>query len=412
MWACISWPGVCAEGVQPRSVWWEKVELTALFFLHGMALGVWFVPLSRVLDAHGLGSIKPFAFATSALAAFVSPLIFGAMADRQASPVRVFRGLAFATAGAMGLATWAIGAGWSPWVVLGLIQVHALCSSPTWSLSNAIVFARLQDSRRQFGPIRAMATLGWMSGCWLVSVLGADASTGAGYTGVVVWVGVGVFTYLLREAGAPVLVGEVSWRERLGLDALSLFKHPDHRVVFMTAALFAIPLAAFYPYTPVQMQALGLERTAAWLSVGQVSEVVALFALGAVLGRWRLKWILVAGLVFGVVRFALCALDGRGWLMLGVALHGCSFTLVFITAQIYLDQRVEAAWRARAQALMSLMASGLGNLLGYLGNGWWFGACTGPEGTRWTLFWGVLSLAVGGVLVYFLAVYQGRTRRE
>ena len=41
----------------------EYAELVALFFLQGAALGMWFVPLSTVLDAHGLHAIKPFAFA-------------------------------------------------------------------------------------------------------------------------------------------------------------------------------------------------------------------------------------------------------------------------------------------------------------------------------------------------------------
>src|SRR5512145_2942113 len=126
----------------------------ALFFMQGAALSMWFVPLSTVLDAHGLHAIKPFAFATSALAAFVSPLIFGAMADRHASPVRVLRGLAVATALAMALASTAIKLRWNPWLVLGLIQLHALCSSPTWSISNTIVFSRLHDAKRQFGPLR------------------------------------------------------------------------------------------------------------------------------------------------------------------------------------------------------------------------------------------------------------------
>lgn len=81
----------------------EYAELAALFFIHGAALAMWFVPLSTVLDAHGLHRIKPYAFATSALAAFVSPLVFGAMADRHASPVKVLPGLALATAMAMAL---------------------------------------------------------------------------------------------------------------------------------------------------------------------------------------------------------------------------------------------------------------------------------------------------------------------
>src|SRR5436189_6117424 len=74
----------------------EYAELITLFFIQGAALGMWFVPLSTVLDAHGLHAIKPYAFATSALAAFISPLIFGAMADHHASPVKVLRGLALA----------------------------------------------------------------------------------------------------------------------------------------------------------------------------------------------------------------------------------------------------------------------------------------------------------------------------
>jgi MFS family permease len=148
----------------------EYAELVMLFFIQGAALGMWFVPLSTVLDAHGLHAIKPFAFACSALAAFVSPLVFGAMADRQASPVKVLRGLSLATAVAMALASTAIHCRWNPWLVLALIQLHALCTSPTFSISSTIIFARLADAKMEFGPIRAMATLGWMAGCWFVDM--------------------------------------------------------------------------------------------------------------------------------------------------------------------------------------------------------------------------------------------------
>jgi hypothetical protein len=57
--------------------------------------------------------------------------------------------------------------------------------------------------------------------------------------------------------------------------------------------------------------------------------------------------------------------------------------------------------------LLTLMTSGVGNLLGYLGTGWWFGACTGAPGTQWSLFWGGLAAAVGVVMVYFLTAYHG-----
>ena len=145
--------------------------------------------------------------------------------------------------------------------------------------------------------------------------------------------------------------------------------------MFITCALFNIPLAAFYPSAPPHLRALGLTHTSAWMSLGQVTEVIAMFSLGTLLLEWRLKWIFACGLSFGVLRFAFSAMNAKLWVLAGVLLHGCSFTLVLITAQIYLEKRVDAAWRARAQALFTLMTSGVGNLLGYLGTGWWFSAC-------------------------------------
>ncbi len=385
----------------------EYAELITLFFIQGAALGIWFVPLSTVLDAHGLHAIKPLAFATTALAAFVSPLIFGAMADRHSSPVKVLRGLALATALAMALASTAIKLRWNPWLVLGLIQLHALCSSPTFSISSTIVFARLADAKMEFGPIRAMATLGWMAGCWLVSALGADASATAGYCGAAVWLVVCGFTFFLPVLETPKSVERLTWAQRFGLDALTLLKNHDHRVVFITVALFCIPLTGFYPYTPPHLQELGFERTTAWMSFGQVTEVASMLALGALL-NWRLKWIFTLGLSFGVLRFVLCAVNREAALLGGILLHGCSFTLVIITAQIYIDQRVDTSWRARAQALMSLMNSGVGNLVGYLGCGWWFGANARGAATNWPVFWSGLAGVVAIVLIYFLVAYHGR----
>ena len=385
----------------------EYAELVVLFFLQGAALSMWFVPLTTVLDANGLHAIKPFAYAATALAAFISPLVFGAVADRQVSPIRVMRWLSLATAAAMALASTAIKLRWNPWLVLALIQLHAVCSSPTFSIASTVILERLADAQKEFGPIRAMATLGWMAGCWTVSALGADTTAVAGYAGAVAWIMAAGFTYFLPELQTPQSVAHLSWHERLGLDALTLLKNPDHRVVYLTSALFCIPLAGFYPWAPPHLRVLGLQRTTAWMTLGQVTEIVAMFSLGTLLLKWRLKWIFACGLSFGVLRFALSAINTKLFVLAGALLHGCSFTLVTITAQIYLDQRVDPSWRARGQALLYLMNSGVGNLLGYLGTGWWFAVCSQASGAPWPRFWAGLSFAAGLVMVYFLTAYHG-----
>jgi nucleoside transporter len=387
----------------------EYFELIVLFFIHAMAMGMWFVPLSAVLDAHGYHDLKPYAFATSALAAFVSPLVFGAMADRHAAPVVVLRWLAVAAAASMALATTAIKLRWSTGVVLALIQLYSLCNAPTFGISTTIVFSRLKDSRSEFGPIRSMATLGWMAGCWIISLLGADASALAGYSGAVVWLLVVAYTFVLPNVPPPESTERLTWRQRMGWDALTLLKNPDHRVVFITAALFNATVAVLFPFTPPHLEQLGFKHTTAWMSLGQVTEIIAMFCLAGLLTRWRLKWIFMLGLGMAVLRYSLCALNTKWSLLLGISLHGAGYTLVLITSQIYLEQRVDPSWRARAQSLQSMMTSGVGNLIGYLGTGWWFAACTNPSNTtQWPLFWSGMAVAVTGVLVYFLTAYHGR----
>ena len=390
----------------------EHLEIAVLFLIQGAAMGMWFVPLGSVLDAHGLHGIKSFAFATSAVAAFISPLFFGAMADRHTSPVKVLRGLSIATALAMALASYAIANAWNPSLILGIILLHALCSTPTWSLASTICFARLTDAKRQFGPIRAVATMGWMTGCWGVSLLNADASPHAGYIGAVTWLAVASFTFVLPAMDPPASSSSLTLRERFGFDALSLFKNRDHRVVFITATLFNIPLAAFYPCTPQQLNGLGFTHTTAWMTLGQITEIIAMFALAGLLTRWRLKWVIATGLAFGVLRFALCAIDEAAWVLISITLHGVSYTLVYITAQIYLDERVSAQWRARAQALFTLVVGGVGSLVGYIGTGAWLAANTGTTGTRWGFFWGGLSLLTAAVLIFFLCSYRGRSAEK
>lgn len=384
-------------------------DLAVLFLVHGMAMATWYVPLSPVLEAYGFDGVRPLAFAASAVAALVSPLVFGGIADRQVRPSRVLRGLAIATSVLTMTAVWAIEARTAPWLVLLLIQAHALVAVPTWSLTYTIALSRLKDSRREFGPIRALGTLGWMAGCWLVSALDADASVRAGIAGAVIWVVLAMTLQSVRGETLPETRGKLSMRQRLGLDALALLGRADHRVVFTTAALIAIPLAAFYPFTPLHLRSLGLTHSSAWMSLGQVTELIAMFGLSLLLGRWRLKWIFACGLGFALVRYGMCTVDSVAWVLSGVTLHGFAFTLFFITAPIYLNERIEPAWRGRAQALMTLMTLGIGNMFGYLGCGAWYNRCTQGGITQWPTFWGGLTAAVGVVLVYFLVAYSNRS---
>ncbi len=391
--------------------WTQRFELMALLFLHGMALAAWFVPMGTVLQACGLGAWTPFAFGASAVAALMSPLFFGAMADRSVPPIKVLRWVCLGT-GLLSLVTaFALKQkleGVSIWL---LIQLQALLSVPTNSLSGSIVLARVANSHGQFGAIRAMGTAGWMAGCWIVSGLHLDASENTFVLSGILWFVLSAYTLLLPPGVVQSSTsGRLTLRQRFGLDALSLLKDHDHRVIFITAALVAIPFAAFYPYTPTHMKDLGMERTSAWMSLGQVIEVAIMFTIGSVMVDWKLKWVILVGLFSGLVRYLFYAMDGQIPLLLGVCMHGMAFTFTYISTQIYLARRIAPQWRTRAQALLSLLVGGVGNLTGYLVTGTWLAMCTNGSDVNWRQYWIGLGLLVLAVLIYFAINYQGEKK--
>ena len=382
--------------------------LRALFFVQAHAIALWYVPLSNVLRAHGLEQIVPYAFACSGVAAFISPMLAGTLADHRYSAERILRWIALGAGSCLFLTYTAIERGWGAGWVLVFLQMQALCAAPAWSLATTIVLAQQDDPERQFGPVRVWATFGWMfAGPLLSFVLQADASTKSGFVASGVWFSVAAITLLLPNVPPPAGAGLRHWRDVLGVPALQLLRHRDHRAVFFTAALFSIPFAAFYPFTPIHLHHSGEQNAAAVMSLGQVTEVIAMYALAPLLTRFSLKTIFLTGIGFGVLRYALFALDVMPALLAGVALHGACYTLFFIPAQIYLEKRVDPQFRARAQALLTVMMAGAGNLFGSLGCGWWRSICETPTGTNWQLYWGVLCVLVAVVFVYFAMAYRG-----
>ena len=389
-----------------------RVRMCALYGLHACALGLWGVNFSNVLKAHGLEPIVPYVFASNSIAALLSPLAIGALADQRMAPERVLRILGMGCIVFLALLFFAIQQHWSAGWVLALAQVHALWSVPTFGLSTSLILSRLSRAKEEFGPVRIWATVGWMGAGAIISwVLHADDSVVSGYAACVAWAMTVAMTYTLPKSqrlNLPKPKRTVS--EILGLDALPLLAHPDHRVVFVTAALLNMSLSAFYPFTVLHLEDLGVRQVTVAMSLGQITEVVAMLALSAVLTRLRLKWVFLAGIGFGVARYAVFVLDSTPAVFTGIFLHGLCFTLFFITAQIYLEQRVPLEMRARAQSLLTLMMSGVGNLIGALGTGWWRMHCQHDGRTDWPVFWLGMTALTASVFVFFAAAYKGRKR--
>jgi hypothetical protein len=272
--------------------------------------------------------------------------------------------------------------------------------------------SRLSDARKEFGPIRVWGTIGWMVASLAVGMMLAPQSPASGYVGGGIFFAEAVFCLMLKPTPPPADRSPRRLRDYFGWDAMALLRHPDHRVIFFTSALFSSLLSTFYLYTVRHLKAAGDGSPATTMGFAQLFEALATFGLAAVLLRFRIKWVLTAALVLGVLRYTLLALDTRPAIVVSVCLHGPLYVLYYLTCQIYLEQRVDPRMRSQSQALLALMNSGAGNLIGYIVIAWWYEQCRHGDLVDWPRFWSLLAVAAAFMTVMFLTGYRGRKRTE
>ncbi len=386
-----------------------------VFFFHGMSPGFWLPAVTNMLKAEGLSNWVALVFLVLPLCSLVSPLIGGALADQRVSANSLY----FATSvfGVMVLfaAFWCLDHGMHPWWFISLLGIYSLVSGPSWGLLTTITLTHLPNGERQFPLVRLGATVGWVvAGLMTSYLLRADISPKVGYAAAAArLVGSWVSWYLPHT---PPLGTASSWRSRLGLGAFALMKQRDHAVFFAVTTLFCIPLTAFYMYAPELLKVLGDQKPTATMTIAQVSEVIGMLLVGHVMTRFRVKTVLLWALGLSVLRFAMSSYAGATasipWHVAGIALHGVCYTFYFITAQVFLDRRVDPGLRGQAQGLLAISISGIGPLLGAL-------VCSGlknhfvtGDGQGWTEFWGALSAMIAFCFLIFLLLYQGLPRTK
>jgi len=391
-------------------VWWIAVA----FFLVSVAPGLWITSLPNMLKVRDLEWVLPFAFAAGPLASLFSPLIFGSMADYRYSAEKLMGILSSLGGIFLGLSFYALYAGWGAWAYIAFQTMNALISAPMWALLSTVALANLDNPEKDFPLYRLWGTMGWIAAGLAVSFFALDSSPIAGMAAAVVRILLG-FACFMMPSTLPMGVREKSssllgnWRSYFGLDALVLFKDHSLRVFLITSVIFAIPLAAFYMYAPIQLKEMGDPHPAASMTIGQVTEIGAMLMLSGLMAKGRLRWVLIAAIIFAFIRYLLFALAGWGgsllWMWLGIAMHGPCYTFYSVTGQILVNRKVEARMRSQAQALLGTLSVGLGGMIGSLLCGLYYRETIGLV-SGWAFFWGGLAAAVFGCGVYFYTRYE------
>ncbi len=402
-----------------------KARLYLMMFLQYFVQGS-YLPIASVYLQDGLGfdSTQMGIFvAALAIGPLLAPFILGQLVDRVLPTERVLAICHFA-AGLLMLALY-----WQTQFlpVLAVATLYSLLYVPTMMLTNSLAFHHLRQREREFPAVRVWGTIGFVAPAWLIEwywlhgLTGAELNSARGVAFLLAGVAeLGLALYCLTlpstppqsKADAPFAPGAV----------LGLLRRRDFQVLVVVAFLIAFCHQFFFLWNSPflkwflrQGDILG-----AWeqriSSLGQVSEIAVMAALGLVLVRLGFKWVLALGALAYLLRCLIFAAvppwtgpywTAMGLVVLGQALHGFCFGCFWATAFIYVDRTAPADVRGSAQLLFGTVLFGLGAFVGgFTGGGIGNLFSTGSGDTlvrNWSAIWlSSAGLAAFGLLVFVL----------
>jgi nucleoside transporter len=393
-----------------------RLPLSAMSFLEFAIWGAWFVVLGQYLHSlkftgKQIGSI----YATMSLGGIISPIFFGAVADRFIAAQWLLAVLHLVGAAIL---FWMAHIRTPRYFYL-VTLAYAMIFAPTQSLHNAIIFRNVPDGARDFGDIRVLGTIGWIASNLFLKVLlkpGEPVNNRPLLLASVLSIVLGVFSFILPNTPPTPDANLFPF-----LDALELFRDLSFAVFFGISFLIsALAMAFYFSFTSLYLEQQVRVRpgnVGPLMTIGQWMEIIFMLTLGWFLNELGMKTVLVIGMVAWAVRYGIFAL-GRPFalVVVALALHGICFDFFFAAGMIHVSKAAPSGILNSAQALYVTLTYGLGMYLGTEASGrvnqWCTRTVVDPATnekimvTNWTKFWLVPAISVVVCLILFVLLFH------
>jgi nucleoside transporter len=400
-----------------------RTRLSVMMFLEFFIWGAWYTTIAVFMTAQNMGTLTHWPFTVNPVAAIVAPFFVGLVADRYFATERVF-GLLHLIGGILLLVAPRMTG--NPGLFIIILLLYNLCYMPTLGLSSSLGFHHIADQEKDFPKIRVWGTIGWIIAGLFISfglrgfVTGVQPEQTALplYSAGIASLVLAAFSFTLPLTPPPARGQVVSARSIIGIDAFKQLGSPSFYVFIASALLICIPLAAYYNFTQLYLEAAKVRNIAATQTLGQMSEMLFMLAMPVLFARWGVKKMLIAGMGAWVLRYALFAAAAPGavyWMIaLGILLHGICYDFFFVTGQIYVDKKSTAAIRGQAQGFFVFVTYGVGMLIGAQVAGRVYNSFLGTATTltleQWRSFWIFPAAFAAAVLIFFTAFFKAPAR--
>ena len=347
-----------------------RIQLSALMFLQFFVWGSWYVTapnyLGRVFAF--LGTDFGWIYSAGPLAAIITPLFVGMLADRYFPVQRVLGVMHIAGAAIILLAIGLMGSsdpnhGW----VIAILFLYMMTYYPTLALANTLCMRNMASPDKEFPLIRVLGTIGWIAAAFALSLGGLEKNIGMFWLVCGTSLVLGLFCFTLPHTPPSPIKEIVSVRRLLGMDALVLLKNRSYLTFVVASVLICIPLAFYYQLTSrfVEMGGMPVATT---MSYGQMTEIAFMLVMPLFFARLGVKWMLGIGMLAWTTRYVLFAIgapDAVVWMILGgILLHGICYDFFFVTGQLHTDRVAPRSIRGQAQGMLVLFTLGLGMFIG------------------------------------------------
>jgi nucleoside transporter len=392
-------------------------QLSVMMFLQLFIWGSWFVTLGTYLSSIGFsGADIGTAYLTNNIGAIISPLFIGLIADRFFSAEKVMAILHLVG----GVILYYVSDLTTTSAILTGFLIYNSCYMPTMALANTVSFNQMNAPDAQFPKIRVWGTIGWIAAGLTISYVLAgqfvdvEASAVPMKMGAAASILMGLYCFTLPNTPPTNTDEKVSLKDILGLDALALMKDRSFAIFAICSLLISIPLAFYYAFANLYLNELGMESTAAKMSLGQVSEVGFMVLMPFFFRRFGVKWMLAVGMAAWIIRYALFAagdMDNMVWMLYGgIILHGICYDFFFVTGQIYVDNKADKKIRASAQSFIALLTYGVGLAIGSSLSGQVVDIFTTDGVKDWNGIWMTPCIIAAVVTAIFLLTFKDNTK--